>query len=180
MLHRFAPEYAAHRYGLHLLDVLAHPFERAALDRGCGLKIAPSADPLAVGVDACGVRLRLGGLDQHFEELRLRRIVMLPVTEELAERLGKQPVEIAKPVEPFGLHHHAEAFVGEKRPAGFCGLLVVAVDRDDHLEVAERLLLQGSQGVPDLVDAFVDRHSDGYARHAWSSPQIRDAHASAK
>ncbi len=111
---------------------------------------------------------------------------MLPVAEEIAERLAEQPVEIAEPVEPFGMHDHAEPVVRQEWPAFFRRLHVIAVDRDDDLEIAKRLLLQRTQRLADLAHAFVDRHSDRYApRHHFSwgfslPSQMRMAHWSAK
>jgi hypothetical protein len=96
---------------------------------------------------------------ENFEKLRRGRVVMLSVTEEFPQILLQKPVEIADPIEPFGVNDHAEPRIGQKRAAGGSRRRIVAVDRDDSLKIAGGLSLQAIESLCDEMAAFIDRQS---------------------
>ena len=121
------------------------------------------ADELAVGIDDRRIGTPIGDGEQLLEEVGSGRIVVLPIAEERAGGLLQQPAEVADPVEAFGLDDHAEAAIGEEGTAGLGADLVIAIDRDDDLEVGERLRLEGAKRLGDEVLAVKERHANSDA-----------------
>ena len=72
---------------------------------------------LTVAIDGRGIRFLIRGLQQDFEKFWCGGVVMLSVTEKLLQILLQKPVEIADPVQPLGMHDHAESRIGQEGAA---------------------------------------------------------------
>ena len=77
------PYKTSQRHCLWALDILEHPIQGLALDRGRDFYFIVSAHPLKVAVNGRGVWFLVRGLQKHFEKLWRGSVVMLSVTEKL-------------------------------------------------------------------------------------------------
>jgi hypothetical protein len=78
--------------------------------------------------------------------------------------LLEEPIEIAEPVQPFGLNNHPEAGISQKRAARRSSFLIGTVDGDDDFEILKGLTLQTIERLGDVLHALIDRYPDGDAR----------------
>jgi hypothetical protein len=145
-------------------DILKHPIQGLALDRRGDFKALASARPLTVAVNGSGGWFPIGGLQEHFEKLWRCSVVMLPVAEELLQILLQKPVEIAEPVQPLGMHDHAESRIDQEGTASSSRFRIATVNRDDGFKIAECLSLQAIKSLGDQIGTLIDWQSHSDAR----------------
>jgi hypothetical protein len=129
-----------------------------------------SANILTIAIDSRGFWLLLCGLQKYLEEIRRRRVVMLPITEKLLQILLQKPVEIANPVQPLRMNDHTEPGIAQEGAAKSSGFSIPAINRDDHFEISECLSLQAFKAIGDEIDPFIDWHSHRNARNRQAEP----------
>jgi hypothetical protein len=136
--------------------------------------VVASATILTVTVDSRGVRFPIRGFQEHFEKRWRCGVVVLSVTEKLPQILLQKPVEIADPVQPLGMNHHAESWIGQEGTASGSCFRITAVNRNDGFEIAEGLSLQAIKSLGDEIGALIDwqSHSDAWRRQI-ASPSAR-------
>jgi hypothetical protein len=78
--------------------------------------------------------------------------------------LLEEPIEIAEPVQPFGLNNHPEAGISQKRAARRSSFLIGTVNGDDDFKILKALTLQTIECLSDVLHALVDRYPNGDAR----------------
>src|SRR5437588_58611 len=89
------------------LDKLEQALQFSAFYRLHGLDVTPPAGPLAIAVDNGRVSNAIRRVEQSLKELRSCRVVVLAKAKELLRWLLQQPVQVAEPVQPVRLDHHA-------------------------------------------------------------------------
>src|SRR3982751_5021323 len=111
----------------------------------------PGSKPLNIRVDACGFRMAKCMIEQHAEIRRSAEIVLLPIAEEFSIALRHQPAEICSPSKPFRLNHEFETRIAGVLGTGFSRALIRPVYRNEHMEVLEFLVANGSKCFLDQI-----------------------------
>jgi hypothetical protein len=145
-----------------VFDILKHPIQGFALDRGGDFKVIALTRPLTVAVDRRSVWILIGTAQKHFKKIWRCGVIMLSVTKKLPQILLQKPVEIAEPVQPLRMNDHAESRINQEGATCCSRFRIGTIHGDDGFKISERLPLQGIKGFGDEIRALIDwqSHSD--------------------